>query len=63
MAEKKMNNRAASASDTSVEKEPALKSEHERVQRMEHHTPRRLSKEIPNSIVESMKSVQPCNRH
>lgn len=60
MAEKKMNNRAASASDTSGEKEPALKSENERVQRMEHHAPRRLSKKIPTSIVERMKTAQPC---
>lgn len=59
MAETMMNNRTASASATSVEKEPALKSEHERVQRMEHHALRRLSKEIPNSIVESMKTAQP----
>lgn len=54
MAEKKMNNRTALASDSSVEPEPWLISGHKRVHRMKHQEPKRLSKEIPNSIVESL---------
>lgn len=47
-----MNNRTALAYDTTVEKEPGLISEHEMVQTMEYHKPRRQSKLYNESMRE-----------